>query len=102
LFILPPVNYNWLNALPNKLFEFIQGRLAIAVSPNPLMKQVVNENQIGIVAQDYSAEAMATSITSLSIEQIMDYKINADLIAKKLNGGITAERIKKSVDTLLN
>jgi hypothetical protein len=54
------------------------------------------------VAQDYSAEAMATSITSLSIEQIMDYKINADLIAKKLNGGITAERIKKSVDTLLN
>lgn len=102
LFILPPVNYNWLNALPNKLFEFIQGRLAIAVSPNPLMKQVVNENQIGIVAHDYSAEAMATSITSLSIEQIMDYKINADLIAKKLNGGITAERIKKSVDTLLN
>jgi len=102
LFILPPVNYNWLNALPNKLFEFIQGRLAIAVSPNPLMKQVVNDNQIGIVAQDYSAEAMAASIASLSIEQIMGYKNNADLTAKKLNGGITAERIMKSIETLLN
>lgn len=102
LFILPPVNYNWLNALPNKLFEFIQARLALAVSPNPLMKEIVNENQIGIVAKDYSAESMASSIASLSIAQILEFKKNSNVIANKVNGGITAERIRESIKTLLN
>ena len=42
LFILSPINFNYYHALPNKLFEFIQARLAIAVSPSPEMARIVH------------------------------------------------------------
>src|SRR5262249_15869069 len=35
LFLLPPTNFNYQYALPNKFFEFVQGRLAVAVGPSP-------------------------------------------------------------------
>jgi hypothetical protein len=66
LFILPPVNFNWYYALPNKLFEFIQGRLCLAVSPNPDMKRVVEQFHLGVVSTDYTSESMAQEIKKLT------------------------------------
>lgn len=41
LFLLPPNGFNPTYLLPNKLFEFIQARLACLVSPNLEMKAIV-------------------------------------------------------------
>ena len=40
-YILQPTNFNGYNALPNKFFEFIQARLAIAIGPSPEMSKYV-------------------------------------------------------------
>ena len=41
LFLLPPVNFNYAHALPNKFFEFVQARLAVAIGPSPEMARLV-------------------------------------------------------------
>jgi glycosyltransferase involved in cell wall biosynthesis len=102
LFFLPPVNYNWENALPNKLFEFIQARLCIIVSPNPDMKRVVKENEIGVVTKDYSLESLINTINTLTPDAINLFKQNAHITAANLNGDVTMKTILNEVKLLLN
>lgn len=102
LFILPPVNFNWLNALPNKLFEFVQGRLAIAVSPNPDMKKIVEKYNLGVVADDYTPKAMADKIRSLDINALDRFKANSRAHAKELSAEANQNKIREVVAKLLN
>jgi glycosyltransferase involved in cell wall biosynthesis len=84
IFILSPTSYNYQVALPNKLFEYVQARLSIAVSPNIEMKHFVQTNNIGVVANEYTAESMAKAILNLSANDIFELKINANNKAKVL------------------
>jgi hypothetical protein len=77
LFYLEPVTFNYENALPNKLFEFIQARLAIAISPNPEMKAIVDKYNLGVVADNYSIENLAEKIKKLSRQDILAFKHKA-------------------------
>ncbi len=43
VYILNPNSFNNLNALPNKLFEFIQARLMLAIGPSPEMAKIVKK-----------------------------------------------------------
>jgi hypothetical protein len=102
IFILPPVNFNWLNALPNKLFEYVQGRLCLAVSPNPDMKAMVEKYKLGVVADDYSPQSMAAKIAQLDKVGIDEFKRNSNTNAKELSAEQNNIRIKSVVKTLLN
>lgn len=99
IYILPPLNFNNINALPNKFFEFIQARLAIAIAPMPAMSKVVNKYNIGVVAKDYTSKALAESIQKMSGEDIYKCKLNSNLAAEQLsseaNEGIILEETKK-------
>lgn len=101
LFILPPVNYNWVNALPNKIFEFIQGRLCLAVSPNIEMKSMVEKYDLGIISPEYSSEAMADKIKSLSKEDVLKFKQNSNSVAKELSGETNKQKMLQVVNNLL-
>lgn len=81
LFYLEPTNFNYRYALPNKLFEFIQARLAIAISPSPEMKNLVQKYELGICADDFSVDAMVEKISALSPEAIQRFKQNSDQAA---------------------
>ena len=102
LFILPPVNFNWYYALPNKLYEFIQGRLCVAVSPNPDMKRVVEENELGVVSKDYTAQGMAAGILKLTPERILYHKNKSHDCARVLNAGRTQKIILEEIAKLVN
>lgn len=81
LFILEPVNFNYANALPNKFFEFIQGRLAIAIGPSPEMEKIVNKEKNGIVTSSFDEMEMAKRLSSLSNVEIMEMKGNSHRVA---------------------
>ncbi len=100
LFILPPVNFNWLNALPNKFFEYVQGRLAIAVSPNPDMKYHVEKYNLGIVSENYSAESMAKKISELNINDIDYFKQNAHTYAMELSAENNQKKILQTINSI--
>ncbi len=74
LYILEPTNFNTRNALPNKLFDFIQARLAIAIGPSPEMSRIVKKYKLGIVSTDFSGKSMANVINGLTKEKIEYYK----------------------------
>lgn len=81
VFILDPKVKSYELALPNKIFEFIQARLAIAISPNIAMKNLVEKWENGIVADDYTGEDLVKKIMATSIEDLNRFKINSNRAA---------------------
>jgi hypothetical protein len=102
LFLLPPTNFNYKNALPNKLFEFIQARLAIAIGPSPEMASLVNKYDLGVVSEEFSPESLAGKIKELTIEKIMYYKKQCHKYAKELSVEENWKKIHETVDQLIN
>ncbi len=84
IFLLPPVNFNYANTLPNKLFDFIQARLAIGIGPTPEMASLVNAYRLGVVGDDFTPQSLAKKINMLTAEEINFYKKQANLAAPEL------------------
>lgn len=82
LFMLDPSGFNYRYALPNKIFEYIQARLAVAVWPSPEMARIVEDTGVGIVSDDFTRESMLAALQRLDCQQIMEYKQNADRAAR--------------------
>jgi hypothetical protein len=74
LFLLSPKAFNYRMALPNKLFEFIQARLGVAVWPSPEMAVIVRQFKLGVVADEYSIPAAAAVLNRLSVADIQQFK----------------------------
>lgn len=84
LYPLPPASFNQRMALPNKLFEFIQARLAVAIWPSPEMARIANKYECGVVANDFTLEAMAEKLNRLTREEITCFKENSHKAAPLL------------------
>jgi len=82
--MLPPSNFNHRHALPNKLFEFIQARLAVAVGPSPDMAELVKAHEIGVVSPNFTPQSFAATLNKLRLEDIDGYKANAHKAAPML------------------
>lgn len=74
VFVLPPVTFNYRFALPNKFFDYVQGRLAVLVGPSEEMAGLIRAHGIGVVASDFSARALAAALDSLDDEDVARYK----------------------------
>jgi hypothetical protein len=101
LYLLPPVNFNHQLALPNKIFEFMQARLAIAIGPSPEMSRLVKKFEIGIVAEDFEPKTLAKRLNTLSVDDINKMKQNAALAAKEIHAGVVAEQLHEIVRNTL-
>lgn len=101
VFILPFTNYNYTNALPNKFFEFVQGRLMVAVGPSPEMSALVKQYNLGIVADDFEPQTIAKEIASLSREQIKYFKNQSHRNARILSDETTRSIILAETDKLV-
>lgn len=83
-YYLFPTGFNVTYNLPNKFFEFIQARLAIAIGPSPDMAHLVKQYQCGFVSSKFTIESMIQTLDSLVREDIDKAKINSDRAAKEL------------------
>lgn len=101
LYILEPNNFNNRYALPNKIFEFVQARLCIAIGPSPEMAKVVRETGCGVISEDFSSGALASIINSLSVEQIMAYKEKSHQAARSLSSNANCKKLRCIVANLL-
>lgn len=101
IFIPPPASFNAVSALPNKLFDFIQARLAVAISPLREMVKVVQTYNLGIIADDFSASNMAAKLNALTYDELILYKKNTQKAAEELNAEKNEEIVNKLLDELL-
>ena len=98
--ILPPDNFNHLYALPNKLLEYIQGRLAVAIGPSPGMKDMVENHGIGVFAESFHPADLAAALTSLHKEKIKEYKNNSHRIAKQYSDETEVKKLEKIIEAI--
>ncbi|MFB8229003.1 glycosyltransferase family 1 protein [Cellulosimicrobium sp. NPDC055967] len=82
--VLPPVNFNNQWALPNKVFDYVQARVALIVGPSPEMAAVVRERGIGLVTEDFSTDALARVLDALTPARVAALKAASDASAHDL------------------
>lgn len=101
LYLLEATTINHKFSLPNKLFEFIQARLAIVIGPSPEMAKIVKKYDCGIVTEDFSAEKMALEIRKMTIDKINYYKEQSNIAAKELCAEENAKKINQIVSSII-
>ncbi len=97
-FYVEPLTFNLKYCLPNKLFEFIQARLAVAIGPSPDMARIVEQNGCGFVSKKFTVESMAERLTCLSASEIQSAKEKSNVAAFEL----CFEKEKQVLDDLLD
>lgn len=85
IILVPPLNFNYLNGLPNKLFDCIQARLAMAVGPLKEIARITNEYKIGYVSEGFTAESLAKALQHLTLEELNAFKKNTSKAAQEMN-----------------
>ena len=101
VFILEPVNFNYAHALPNKLFDFVQARLAVGISPSVEMKKVVEEYALGVVAVDYSPRALADQLNRLTTDEVAECKQRSHRAARRLSADHNRKLLQETLRGLL-
>lgn len=85
VFLIPPINFNYANTLPNKLFDFIQARLGIAIGPTPEMASIVQRFGNGVVSENFEPVSLAKKLNALRQEDVIRFKSNSVLASRELN-----------------
>jgi len=100
VYILKPTSFNQKHALPNKFFEFIQARLAIAIGPSIEMVKIIDQYNLGVHSKYFTPKSLAKTISQLTTQQIMEYKKNADKYAKELSAEENMNKIRSIIAEL--
>jgi hypothetical protein len=101
IYLLPPVNFNQKHALPNKFFEFIQARLAVAVGPSPEMARIVDEYGLGVVATSFEPAELARELTRLVEKGLSVYKQASHKAAFELSYERSSQTMWDQINWLL-
>lgn len=101
VFWIPPTHTNARLTLPNKLFDFVQARLAVAIGPTVEMVNVVNEYGLGVVSEDFSVPSIVAALQSLTPQAITSYKQAAAAAADPLSFESQSKVIDEILDAFL-
>lgn len=101
IYLLPPVNFNHEHALPNKFFEFIQARLAVAIGPSPEMSRIVEQFSFGVVAPSFDPISLATALSNISMEELRGYKLAANAAAAQVSFEAGGQVLLDAIQALL-
>jgi hypothetical protein len=99
--MLKPVGLNHKYAMPNKLFEFIQGRLGVMVWPGTEMSETLDRFGCGLSSAQATIESMADALNNLTLEKIREMKSKSNEAAKVLNMKSSEEKFLGVVDQLM-
>lgn len=85
IYWIPPYNTNARLALPNKIFDFIQARLAVAVGPTEEMAAIVNRYGLGVVSESFELSDIVSTLNSLTHEDVQRWKASTSNAARELS-----------------
>jgi glycosyltransferase involved in cell wall biosynthesis len=94
---IQPDEFNYLYALPNKLFEYIQAGLGVIVGPSPEMSSIVIEFGCGAVSGDFSVQSMVELLSSLSDSEIIDMKRASRVASEVLCWEVESGKLEKLI-----
>ncbi len=85
VFCMPPINVNARYALPNKFFDFVQARLAVAVGPAEEMARLTRDLGLGPVSEDFSEASFTAALDRLDAPAVREFKAAAHRHARELS-----------------
>lgn len=85
VFWIPPFNTNARLTLPNKLFDYVQARLAVAIGPSSEMAEIVTRYRLGPVSSGFDVDSIVESLRGLDQDAIEQLKLHAHDAAEKLS-----------------
>jgi hypothetical protein len=91
VFWIPPTHTNARLTLPNKFFDFVQARLAIAVGPSVEMAGLVERFGLGTVSADFTVASCRASIERFTVDAIRKAKSASNAAARELSFETDAE-----------
>ena len=100
IFVLPPVNFNYANALPNKIFDFVQARLAVLVGPSPDMSDLVRTHGLGVVAEGFDKAAVRAAVDQVVHGDVAGWKAASHRAAAVLDDADQSRRWVESVRSI--
>ena len=83
--LLPPKNFNFAHALPNKIFDFVQARLGVIVGPSPEMARLVRDTGCAVVTSGYQGDDLAAALRGISVEEVERMKQASHTHARELS-----------------
>lgn len=102
LSFIQPVNFNWEHCLPNKFFEFIQGRLAIVTGPSVELLPLMQKYSLGLVCRNFDPKELAESLNSLTSKKIDTFKQNSAYAAHLLCAERNTELLLDLVEEIIH
>jgi hypothetical protein len=100
MFVCPPTTFNLEHALPNKLFEFVQARLAVVIGPSPDMREYVDRHGLGVVADDFTAPALSRALSGLTVDDVDRYKESSDRAARPMSAEVLSQAWTDAIGAL--
>lgn len=94
-YYLEPNGFNVTYNLPNKLFEFIQARLAVAIGPSPEMMEIVTGYRCGFVSKEFTPESMVEELKKLDSSSIDVAKVRSSEASRELAFEIEIQKVVK-------
>jgi len=100
VFWIPPFNTNARLTLPNKIFDYVQARLAVAVGPTTEMVRLVDEHGLGVHSLTNEAADITATLMALTPQSVADYKRASHAAARELSFEHEKETIHAIVSQL--
>lgn len=85
LVVCRPSNFNLVNGMPNKFFEYIQSKLCIVCGIQKEMGEYIDKYNMGINVNSNDPKKIAEQILNLDLKKINEFKKNVDSVSKFIN-----------------
>jgi hypothetical protein len=81
----PPLSDNLRFALPNKLFEAVQGRVGLVIGESPMMVEIAEQFSNAAIVRGWQPSDLTATLNELTPERIATLKAGSDRAAGVLN-----------------
>jgi glycosyltransferase involved in cell wall biosynthesis len=94
----PPLNRNLEFALPNKLFEALQARLALVMGESAMMTEIVRNYDNGVIVSGWTTRDLVESIESLQADDVSGMKSRSDRAAREISAETERARFFSTIE----
>jgi glycosyltransferase involved in cell wall biosynthesis len=100
---MPGSCLNHILALPNKLFEYVQGGIPVVTSDLPEMKSIIEAYDIGTTFKDGDAQDLATRLDAMLADpaRVAALRSRVEIAAADLNWDAESARLRAVYDACL-
>lgn len=85
------------HSMPNKLFDSIQARVGIVSGPSPDIRSFCEKNGTGVATKEFSVNSLRSTLLTLSVNSINQFKTSCNEAAKVYNAETEARKLSKII-----